>query len=326
MKRKILLMASLLAALTSCTSNDKNVEEDKSSNGNLKIGIVQYMDHASLDQAREGFIDYLKDNKIKADFEIENENGDSSLANQVPEKFKDYDLVYAIGTPAAQGAKNVLKDEPIIFSAVTDPVGSGLVKDEKNPDENITGISDYVDSSKQVDDFLKTFPEVKKFGVIYNTGEQNSQVQVENLEKSLDERGLSLKKIGITSTNDIDQALQSIKKDIDCLFLLTDNMVASSAPLVAKVMGEAKIYQLSADEGQVYKGLLLSQGISYYEEGQIAGEMAKEILVDKKEIKDIAVKYHDDTKLIINKDMANTLDIDLNDEAFKDAKIVETQK
>ncbi|MCI5839120.1 MAG: ABC transporter substrate-binding protein [Peptoniphilaceae bacterium] len=318
-------LLSTVLALSLVLGSTLTYSKVKASDEEVKIGIIQYMDHVSLDAARKGFEDYIKSENINAKIDVENENGDTSLVNTVPEKFKDYDLVYTIGTPAAQGAQNVLKEKPIVFSAVTDPVDAKLVKSLKDPQTGITGVTDYVDPGKQIDDFLKVYPDIKTFGVVYSTNEQNSLVQVKALEKALEERNLKLVKKGITSTNDVSQALTSISSKIDALFTISDNLVASSAPIVAKTLGEKKIPQLSSEEGQVKKGLLMSQGINYYEQGKEAGKLAKEILVDKKDPKEIAVVEGKPESLIVNTDMAKTLNLDLNQDFFKNAEKITTE-
>lgn len=124
-------------------------------------------DHPALDAAREGFIEKLDSENISYKLIDQRANGDLSLIPQFASdmKNKKADLIYTIGTPAAQGVANTIKDKPILFAAVTDPEGAGLTG------ENITGVSDYVEAGKLIDDFLKLYPETKTFGTMYNTNE-----------------------------------------------------------------------------------------------------------------------------------------------------------
>ena len=181
-----LLLSSVI--LAGC-GNNKTTEAVKDDSSEYTVGIIKYMDQISLDEAREGFIEELEKEGINVKYIDKSENGDVSLTTQVPQKMiaEDVDLIYAIATPAAQGAKNVVKDIPIVFSAVTDPVGAGLVDSIENPGKNVTGVSDYIDPQGQVESFLKLYPDTKTFGVLYNTSEQNSLVQVDELEET--ERG-----------------------------------------------------------------------------------------------------------------------------------------
>lgn len=325
MKKKLILSLLAIMLCTGCSSKtqksdalgaDKNEKE-------YKIGIVQFIDHLSLEQARLGFEDALKEEGIVAKIELQNENGDMSLTTQIPKKFQadKVDLIYALATPAAQGAVNSVKDIPIVFAAVTDPVGAGLVKTLDKPGANVTGVTDYVAAKDQVSEFLKLYPNAKRFGVIYNTSESNSDVQLQELKKNFAQMGLEIYAVGVTTTNDVGQAVASIKGKVDALFALTDNTVASAAPIVAEFLNKNKIPSISAEEGQVEKGLLMSRGISYYEHGKLAGKQAAKILKGE-DPASLPVAKHTDMVKKINEKAAKALGLDLNDEFFKGAEIV----
>lgn len=303
----------------------KNTTENGDADKQLKIGIIQFMDHVSLDQARIGFEDTIKNSGINAEIVYKNANGEIALTSQIPQSLKDCDLIYAIATPAVQGAQNVITDKPIIFSAVTDPVGAGLVKSIENPEGNISGVSDYINPKSQIEDFLKIYPDVKTFGVMYNTGEQNSEVQIEDLKNVLAELRLNEPVVvGVNNINDIGQAINSMVRKVDAVFAITDNMVASAAPVIAPVLVENKIPSLSIEEGQVSKGLLISQGISYYEQGEVAANMALKILVDGADVSKTPVEYTKKIIKKINKDTAEGLGLDLTSPELSDAELLDT--
>ncbi|MDD6919072.1 MAG: ABC transporter substrate-binding protein, partial [Peptoniphilaceae bacterium] len=213
--KKILGLMLAMTLLGSCGNKESGTEKStgEGSSDKAKIGIVQIADHPSLDAAREGFIEKLDSENISYELIDHRANGDLALIPQFATdlKNKDVDLIYTIGTPAAQGVANTIKDKPVLFAAVTDPEGAGL------SGENTTGVSDYVEAGKLIDDFLSLYPDTKVFGTMYNTNEQNSQVQIEALEKALDERGLKLEKQGVSSINDIPQAIASLKGKIDAM-------------------------------------------------------------------------------------------------------------
>lgn len=328
--KKILLAVLILSLLVGCQKNTENLSnkgeettKTEESQGKVKIGVVKFIDHVSLDAAREGFLEELKDNGIDYELVDLSANGDISLiptlANQL--QSENVDLIYAIATPSAQAVKNVIKDKPIVFSAVTDPVGAGLVKSLEKPDANVTGVSDYIDPEIQVDDFLKLYPDTKTFGVIYSTSEQNSQVQVEELEKVLDKKGIKLEKVGVNNVNDIPQAIASLSTKIDVLFALTDNLVANAGPIVAADLLKENIPSLSAEEGQVKKGLLMSKGVNYEEQGKQAARLAIKI-INGQEVKDLPVEYNEVNQQLVNEKTAKALGVDLNSEVLKDAKLV----
>ncbi|KGF04970.1 ABC transporter substrate-binding protein [Anaerococcus lactolyticus] len=292
------------------------------------IGVIQIADHPSLDAAREGFLEELDKEGISYKLIDHRAGGDISLIPQLASdlKIKGADLIYTIGTPAAQGVYNIVNDRPILFTAVTDPIGAGLVDEKTRTGKNITGVSDYVDPAKVIDDFLKVYPETKTFATMYNTNEQNSLVQIEALEKAIKERGLSLKKQGVSSINDIPQALASLKSGTDAMVTVTDNVVVNAMPVIAKTLKDEKIPSLAFDEGSVENGALIAEGVNYKKIGQRAGEMAGEILEANKDIKELPFEDAKDLEMLVNKDTAKDLGLDLKNEGLKDAKIMEKKE
>lgn len=315
---KVLVLGALAASLVACSGDKKAEKED----GKIKIGAIQYIEHVSLDNALKGFEDRLKEEGIEAEVEVENLQGDQALTTTAPKKFEgeDYKLVYAISTPAAQGAKTALPNKNIIYSAVTDPVEAGLIE---APDKitNITGVNDAVSAKDQIESFLKIYPDIKTIGTIFSTNEANSKVQVEALKKACGELGLKLETVGINNINDIGQALSTLTGKIDAYYALTDNTVASAGPIVAEHLLKDKVPSISAEEGQVSKGLLMSEGVDYYEHGRQAADLAIKILKGE-DIKNIHAEDNKTSKKKVNGKTAEALGLDLNNESLKDAEIL----
>lgn len=315
---KVISIGALALSLVGCAGDKKAEKED----GKIKIGAIQYIEHVSLDNALKGFEDRLKEEGIEAEVEVENLQGDQALTTTGPKKFEgeDYKIVYAISTPAAQGAKTALPNKNIIYSAVTDPVEAGLIE---GPDKitNITGVNDAVSAKTQLESFLKVYPDVKTIGTIFSTNEANSKVQVEALEKACKELGLKLETVGINNINDIGQALSTLTGKIDAYYALTDNTVASAGPIVAENLLKEKIPSLSAEEGQVSKGLLMSEGVDYYEHGRQAADLAIKILKGE-DIKNLHAEDNKTSKKKVNGKTAEALGLDLNNENLKDAEIL----
>ena len=315
---KVIVLGALAASLVACSGDKKAEKED----GKIKIGAIQYIEHVSLDNALKGFEDRLKEEGIEAEVEVENLQGDQALTTTAPKKFEgeDYKLVYAISTPAAQGAKTALPNKNIVYSAVTDPVEAGLIE---APDKitNITGVNDAVSAKAQIESFLKIYPDIKTIGTIFSTNEANSKVQVEALEKDCQELGLKLESVGINNINDIGQALSTLTGKIDAYYALTDNTVASAGPIVAEHLLKDKVPSISAEEGQVSKGLLMSEGVDYYEHGRQAADLAIKILKGE-DIKNIHAEDNKTSKKKVNGKTAEALGLDLNNENLKDAEIL----
>lgn len=310
--KKLLALAMGLILLAACTSKEN---DDK----DLTIGLIQLADHPALDASREGFIERLDEENISYKLIDQRANGDLSLLPQFASdlKNKNVDLVYAIGTPAAQTVANTITDKPVLFAAVTDPKGAGLDK------ENVSGVSDYVEAGELINDLLKLYPETKVIGTMYNTNEQNSKVQVDALEKALKERGLKLEKQGLTSINDIPQAITSLKTKVDAVVTVTDNLVVNAMPVVSDNLNKEKIPSIAYDEGSVKNGALMSKGVNYKDLGKMAGDMAVNILKEGKTPKDLPYQKAQKLKTLVNKKTDENLDLDLDSDVLKDAEIID---
>lgn len=316
-KKKIsLILISLLTVsnLLGCekTKDSASVNEEIK----IRIGINQLVQHPALDSAREGFIEGLKekgyeDNKnISIDYQ--NAQGDNATSQTIAQKFvaDKKDLILAIATPAAQAVYNATKDIPTVFTAVTDPIAAEIAKDWKSSGTNLTGVSDMVPVDKQLELLLKLKPDVKTIGVIYNTSEANSEVQVEALKKEAEKVNLKVKEIGITNVNEINQNLTSAIKDIDALYTPTDNTVASAYDLVGQIAIKNNIPILGAEEAVVSKGGLCSIGIDYFKLGKETAYKAVEILEGKKP-NEIEITTLSDMNITINTDVATKLNIEI---------------
>ena len=318
-KSKILLGLALVSLMVGCGKKDTTSKDEKS----IKVGIIQTAEHIALNRAREGFIDGLKEKGFKVEENTVNAQGDMSLIPTAVSKFQNdkVDVIYAIGTPAAQGAKNMVKDIPIIFSAVTDPVSTELLENEKNPEGNITGVSDYFPISTQLKKFLEIFPDVKNLGVLYSTGETNSEVQIEELNTISKELGINLIKVGVATTNDVAQSISSLSEKIDAYVGIQDNLASTSSSLIANELKNKKIPSMAGESGPVENGLLLSEGIDYIAQGKLAANIVEEIK-NGKAIKEIPVVYSKETTRVVNETTAQTLEIDKNSKLFENAKLI----
>ena len=321
-KVKLLITMTIISMLilTGCSSNSKNINNN-SGEETFKIGISQLAEHPALDDARRGFEDGLKEYGINAEIEYKNAQGDIANTVSIAEKFvkDEVDLIFAIATPAAQSAKQVTSDIPILFSAVTDPVKSEIVDDWEKVGGNITGTSDMAPIASQLEMFKEIDPNIKTIGILYNTSEANSQIQIEEVKSLAPAEGLEVVSVGVSNVNELPQAISSLVKKVDALYMITDNMVAASVELMSKVAIENNMITISAEETQVRGGLLVTNGLSYYELGKQTATMAKEILVDKKDISTIPVGLAEKTITIVNQKTLEALGLDQNLPLFKDA-------
>lgn len=322
----VVIVASIMIFVGCDVKNNK--VDDITGDKVFKIGISQLTEHPALDEVRKGFEDGLKDLGVNVEIDYQNSQGDIANTVSIAQNFvkNKMDLIFAIATPAAQSAKQATKDIPILFSAVTDPVKSEITEDWENIDGNVTGTSDMAPTKSQLKMFKEIDPNIKSIGILYNTSEANSEIQIEEVKKLAPSEGLKVITMGVNNVNELPQTLNSIMKKADALYLLTDNMVASSIELISKATIENKMITVSAEETQVKGGALITNGISYYELGKETAIMAKKILVDKKDISTIPVKLTEKNITTVNKNTLKALGIDPNLPLFKNAVKVENKK
>ena len=312
-----------LMVLSGCTTGIKasGQSEDRA----FTIGISQLAEHPALDDTRRGFEDGLKELGVDAEIIVQNAQGDIPISLSIAQKFvKDnVDLIFAIATPAAQTAKQATDSIPIVFSAVTDPVIAELVDSRETPGANITGTSDEAPIEAQLSIFKELDKDIKKIGIIYSTDEANSKIQIDIVEKLANKLDLEIITIGISEINDIAQATNSIVKKVDGIYTITDNMVARAISVVAQIAKENNIITVGAEDSHVSGGILVSDGISYYELGRQSARMAKDILVDGKSPSTFPTEVSNNTKKSFNASTLKALGLDENNSIFKDATKVD---
>ena len=321
MKKILLVLVSLIFALSCGNKNDAangKTQNNSQQKAKFKIGVTQFMTHPSLDLVKKGFEDAIKQAGIDADFDEKNANGEVSTATLIANNYKadKKDLVFGIATPSAQQLANNITDIPVLFSAVTDPASAKILN------SNVTGTSDKVDNvSQQLDLLLKLNPNVKKIGVLYNPSEQNSLVQIAEIQKRAKEKKLEVVLQGITNFGELAQATKNLLTQVDALYLPTDNLVVSGMQLITSEAINAKKIVVVSENSSVEIGALFTMGIDYYELGKRTGQMAVEIL-NGKPVSQVPFETSKQLKLYVNKKTAKALGIDINNPLFKGAEIV----
>ncbi len=286
-----------------------------------KIGITQIVTHPSLDLAKEGFKKAFEEAGLKAEYDEKNAEGSMANANLIATNFKadKKDLVFGIATPSAQALANNITDIPVIFSAVTDPESAKILN------QNVTGTSDRVDNiGEQLDLLLKLNPDAKKIGVLYNTSEQNSLVQVRDIEAKAKEKSIEVVLQGVTAFGELAQATKALLSQVDALYIPTDNLIVSGIKLINSEAIAAKKPVIATENSSVELGSLYTMGIDYFELGKRAGQMAVEILKGKP-ASEIPFEISEKKILYVNEDTAKALGIDINNPAFAGATVVKTK-
>ena len=316
--QRLIMMVIMFLVIAGVKSN---AQEGKK----FKIGISQFAEHPALDDVRRGFEDELKSLGVEADITYKNSQGDTGVAGVIAQKFVSdkSDLIFGIATVSAQAAKQSTDKIPVLFSAVTDPVNSQLVKTMDKVGGNVTGTTDATPMEKQLELFKKINPEIKRIGIIYNTSESNSEIQVTNAKEIGAKLGLEIRAVGVNNINDIPQAVNSLVSKVDGFYTITDNIVASAINLISMAANERGLVTVGAEEAHVKGGILLTDGLSYYELGRQTGRMAKEILVDGKKPEDMPVETLANTTKVVNEKTMKKLKLNKELPVFEGVEFIE---
>ncbi|MFP4017536.1 MAG: ABC transporter substrate binding protein [Halanaerobiales bacterium] len=288
------------------------------------IGIVQIVEHPSLDTIRESFIaqletdGYVDGENIEIDYQ--NAQNEQTNLNTITKKFvnNDYDLIMAIATPSAQAAVGATDDIPIVFAACTDPLGSNLVADMESPGGNVTGTSDAVSAEMIMNLAEDITPGFKKIGALYNSSETNSISVVDDLEEYADANGMEVIRGTVSSSSEVQQVTNSLIGKIDILFSPIDNTIASAMAIVARTANDAEIPFYVGADSMVKDGALATYGINYTILGQETGDMAVEI-IEGKNPGEMSVRTMSDMDIYINKTTAEKIGIEIPDSIMEDA-------
>ncbi|WP_374711938.1 ABC transporter substrate-binding protein [Symbiobacterium terraclitae] len=297
--------------------------------GPIQIGLTQIVEHPALDATRQGIIDglaeagYVDGQQIKIEFQ--SAQGEPTIAQQIAEKFvaDKKDLIIAIATPSAQAAVQATKSNPIpvIFSAITDPVGAGLVADLQKPGGHVTGASDLVPVKVQMELFQRLGIDVANLGVIYNAGEANSVALMNDIRAAAGELGLSVVEAMVANAAEVQQAAQSLVGRVDGLYLITDNTLAQGVASVIEIANSRKIPALSSVESYVEQGALATLGLNYYLHGKLTAEIIVDVL-EGRNPGDLPVRYNEDLTLMVNTKTAEILGLDIPAAVLEEAQKV----
>lgn len=259
------------------------------------IGIGQFAVHGSLDNCREGFLQGLADEGIVEGKNLtvlyENANADGGTSSQIISNFlaKKVDLICAIATPMAQSAYSATRSGsvPVIYTAVTDPVKAELATADGKPVGNVTGTSDKLPVTEQLQMIRKVLPNAKKIGIMYSTSEVNSLSTIAEYKAAAPDYGFEIVESGISSSADIPLAADQLVQKVDCISNLTDNTVVSSLQVVLSAANKKGIPVFGSEVEQVKSGCLAAEGLDYVQLGIQTGHMAAQVLKGEAKAKDM---------------------------------------
>ena len=295
----------------------------------VKISVSQFVEHPALDAVLKGFQDDLKEHGIAADYNVHIAQANMATAGQIGTQImgEQPDLILAIATPSAQTCAQALKKAPhmqktpLLFTAVTDPLMAGLVKDLQRPGANITGVSDMLPLDQHMAMVKKILPGLKRIGVLYNSGETNSKSSVKLLKKVGMDMGFEVVDATVSKTSEVYQAAKSLVGKVDAVFTPTDNTVVESFESAVKVCVENHLPLFASDVDSVKRGAVAAMGFDYHKHGRQTGAMARRILGGATP-GTTAVETQKELKLHINKKYADLMKVDIPGEMMKSAEKV----
>ncbi len=325
MKRITILLAMFLISGAALAAQPTT--EPAPSKEMYTIGISKLVSHPALDAIEQGIMDHLTASGIEVAFDNQNCNGEIATAIAIAQKFKsdDKDIVVGIATPAAQALAQIIKEKPVVFGAITDPLAAGLVVDyTKTEETNIAGVSDLNPLELQLETYF-SIVKPKTLGMIYTSSEANGVVQMEMARDICEANDIAFVAAAISNSSEVKMAAQSIIDRIDAMYVAIDNTVVSAIPSVSEVCMKAGVPLFNTDTTSSENiDFLMSWGFNYYTVGVETGKVVKRIINGEKP-KDIGAVFFEDPaqfELWFNLDTARALDISIPEELLATAKVL----
>ncbi len=316
----VIMALVMMLAVCGCSAEDSGV---------VTVGVIQFMQHASLDEAYQGFVDglaeagYVEGENLKIDFQ--NASGEVSNCQQICDIFANsgIDLALAIATPAAQSAVNVFQetDVPVFFTAVTDAVGAGLVESNEVPGKNVTGTLDMPVIADQIAVIKDVLPDAQKLAILYTSSEPNSAIQADEAKLAAEALGMEVIIQTSSSSNDIPQVISSVVGSADAIYIPSDNAFASAMATVNHAAVENQIPVFCAVEAMIAEGGIATTAIDYYELGKQTAAQAVRVL-NGESASEIAVETQKECALVVNKTFAESVGVEVPAEILEKAATV----
>ncbi|KDM92570.1 ABC transporter substrate-binding protein [Photobacterium galatheae] len=307
MKGTKLLSAACIAAAFALSATPTFAEM-------AKVAVSQIVEHPALDATRQGLLDGLKEKGYEEgknlEFTYQTAQGNPAIAVQIAKQFvgEQPDVLVGIATPTAQALAAATRSIPVVFTAVTDPVGAKLVRNTEKPERNVTGLSDLSPVAQHVALIQEILPNAKRIGVIYNPGEANAVALVDLLRKAAKEKGLELVEGTALKSADVQSAAQIVAAKSDALYAPTDNTVASAVEGLVNAGNQAGIPVIGASTTYIESGALAALGFDYYQVGVQTADYVDALLKGKK-VSELPVKVAVGSDLALNEKVAAKLHI-----------------
>lgn len=319
--------SSSSAASESSVSSEKSTASEESSGASYTIGICNYVDDASLNQIVENINARLaeieSEQGITINVKYDNCNADANVMNQIIANFAadNVDLMVGVATPVAMAMQSATEDSktPVVFAAVSDPVGAGLVASLEEPGSNVTGSSDNLDTNSVMNLIFAQNPDAKKIGLLYDVGQDSSTAANEHAKAYLDDKGVEYVERTATTAEEVALAAQALVSDgVDAVFTPTDNTIMKAELAIYETFADAGIPHYTGADSFALNGAFLGYGVDYANLGRETADMIASILTEGKDPATTPVITFDNGTATVNTEICEKLGLDFDtvSEAF----------
>lgn len=319
--------SSSSAASESSVTSEKSTASEESSSASYTIGICNYVDDASLNQIVENINARLaeieSEQGITINVKYDNCNADANVMNQIIANFAadNVDLMVGVATPVAMAMQSATEDSktPVVFAAVSDPVGAGLVASLEEPGSNVTGSSDNLDTNSVMNLIFAQNPDAKKIGLLYDVGQDSSTAAIEHAKAYLDDKGVEYVERTATTAEEVALAAQALVSDgVDAVFTPTDNTIMKAELAIYETFADAGIPHYTGADSFALNGAFLGYGVDYANLGRETADMIASILTEGKDPATTPVITFDNGTATVNTEICEKLgfDFDTVSEAF----------
>lgn len=319
--------SSSSAASESSVSSEKSTASEESSGASYTIGICNYVDDASLNQIVENINARLaeieSEQGITINVKYDNCNADANVMNQIIANFAadNVDLMVGVATPVAMAMQSATEDSktPVVFAAVSDPVGAGLVASLEEPGSNVTGSSDNLDTNSVMNLIFAQNPDAKKIGLLYDVGQDSSTAAIEHAKAYLDDKGVEYVERTATTAEEVALAAQALVSDgVDTVFTPTDNTIMKAELAIYETFADAGIPHYTGADSFALNGAFLGYGVDYANLGRETADMIASILTEGKDPATTPVITFDNGTATVNTEICEKLGLDFDtvSEAF----------
>lgn len=319
--------SSSSTASESSVSSEKSTASEESSGASYTIGICNYVDDASLNQIVENINARLaeieSEQGITINVKYDNCNADANVMNQIIANFAadNVDLMVGVATPVAMAMQSATEDSktPVVFAAVSDPVGAGLVASLEEPGSNVTGSSDNLDTNSVMNLIFAQNPDAKKIGLLYDVGQDSSTAAIEHAKAYLDDKGVEYVERTATTAEEVALAAQALVSDgVDAVFTPTDNTIMKAELAIYETFADAGIPHYTGADSFALNGAFLGYGVDYANLGRETADMIASILTEGKDPATTPVITFDNGTATVNTEICEKLGLDFDtvSEAF----------